>query len=154
MDFETMDRFELCRRSQATESLHAFAETEDGKKLRIVTGRLYTAMSNFDQVDRIRNFSGAQSQLRFEVPVGVPYVFVRNDQAVHTTGEPLLVNTKGGGTVYLPTMTVEGKDSGPATQRAAQAKMFGPPMQLGGVNEYDLGSEFYRFLKPLKPTIE
>lgn len=147
MDF-SLGRHEICQRSRATGPLHAFAEDTDGRKVRIKIGAVYTAMSNMDLVDEIRDLSSEQARLRSQIPIGVPWAFVRRNYDVMSCLDSLRVNTRDG-IVCISDITVEGKQSGPATQRAAQAKLFGSPQQLAGVNEFDPGSIFYQFLKPL-----
>ena len=147
MDFQRFGRHEICQRFRALGPLHAFVEHGDGR-LRIKCDLLYTAMDVFQLVDEIRDFSRVQSQLRNEVAVGVPYAFVQRDTDVMACPDHLLVNTEDG-TVYIGEITVEGKQAGPAVQRAAQAKLFAPPHFVEGCNEWDCGSMFYKFLKPL-----
>lgn len=151
MDFAKLGRHEICQRWRALGSLHAFAEDVDGKKVRIKCGQIYTARSNYDLVDAIRDMSRGDGALHHQTPIGVPFACVNRARDVMMCQEPLIVKTKDG-TIKIWDVTVEGKSSGPAAQRAAQAKLFGTPFQLEGGNEWDPGSMFYRFLKPL--TIE
>ncbi len=148
MDFEKLGRHEICRRWRALGPLHAFAEDVDGKKVRIKCDQLHTATTNNALVGEIRDSSREQARLRGLIPIGVPHALLQRESGVTTCSDPLMVNTKDG-TIYIGDITVEGKTRGPAVQRAAQAKLFGPPTELDGLNERDRGSMYYRFLNPL-----
>ena len=151
MDFQNLSSNELCQRWRALGPLHAFAEDVDGKKLRVKCGRVHSARNNYDLVDRLRYVSEEERELYDQTPIGVPFACVSRARDVMFCHEPLIVKTKDGA-IKICDATVEGKLSGSAAQRAAQAKLFGTPIQLEGVNEWNLGWTFYSFLKPL--TIE
>ena len=148
LDFQNLGRHEITQRWRALGPLHAFAEDAEGNKLRIKCDHIYTARNNYDLVDEIRDMATGEYELHHQTPIGVPFACVNRARDVMMCQEPLVVKTKDG-TIKIYDVTVEGKSSGPAAQRAAQAKLFGPPIQLEGGNEYDGGSMFYRFLKPL-----
>ena len=75
---------ELCRRGRALGQLYAFAEDQDGKKLRVKFGGIRTTKS---------------SEPMFQVPIGLPYASVKHP--VMHCPDHLLVNTKDGTNFHL-----------------------------------------------------